>query len=132
MDENEINKTRLDNIIHYFYDAKHIAEDSKKEADDYNKEIKTLMSKMNIDTFKTENNLVAKITTQHKESFNEPTLIKKLTELNHTNIIDLIPTINYDKLEDAIYNGEIDANILAEYKIVKEVSVLKVTKKKGE
>ena len=33
--------------------------------------------------------------------------------------------------EDLIYNGKIDANILAEYKTVKEIPVLKVTHKKG-
>lgn len=128
----EENFEELENYIEEFYIVKNEADKYKKLAEEDNKQIKDLMNKLDKDEYITENGLQAKITIQNRESFNEPLLISKLTELNHTEIIDLVPTINYDKLEDAIYNGKIDASILSEFKETKQVVTLKVTRKKGE
>lgn len=132
MEEIQTNESRLNEIIQRFFDKKNIADSCKKEAENYNKEIKELLQQMNETEFETDNGLIAKMTISERESFNEPSLIQKLSEIDATEAIDLVPTINWDKIEDMIYNGKLDASILTPYKEVKEVVTLKVSKKKGE
>lgn len=124
--ENEI---RLNEIIPKFFDKKHIADSCKKEAEKYNTEIKKLLKQMNKTEFETDNGLTAKINVQERESFNEPALIEKLLTVGAKEAINLVPTIDWDKIEDMIYNGKLDASILTPYKEVKEVISLKVSKK---
>ena len=125
-----MNKTLNDYIEEYFL-VKEKQDEYKKYVDEDNKEIKKLMKEQNITEFNTENGLIAKLSIQNRESFNEPALIEKLIEINAKEVIDLVPTINWDKVEDMIYNGNLDASILAEFKQIKEVEILKVSKKKG-
>ena len=122
----------LAELINNFYQDKLSADHFKKMCDDYNSTIKTMFNEMNISEFETESGLVAKVIIQNRESFKEKELIKKLMELNLNEVIELVPTINYDKLEDMIYNGKIDAATLSEYKVVKQVPTLKVTQKKSK
>ena len=122
----------LENLIEHYYDFKNRADNLKKAAEEDNKQIKDLMLELNTDEYITENGLQAKITISNRESFREQELLQKLRDLNQYEAIDLIPTINYDKLEDLIYNGKIDAAVLSEFKETKEVVTLKVSKKKGE
>lgn len=132
MDETLRIKNQLEQIIGKFYDVKSDADDFKKEADSYNKEIKELMAKINIEDYTTEDGLVAKKSIQKRESFNEPNLINYLKENDFSDAIDLVEVINYDKLEDMIYNGKLIASDIAEFRETKEVVTLKVSKKKGE
>ena len=122
----------LNDYVEEFYIVKGEADKYKRLADEDNKKIKELMQKDNLTEFETDNGLIAKMNTQQRESFNETALMEKLLEIDAKEAIDLVPTINWDKVEDMIYNGKLSPSILAPYKEVKEVVTLKVSKKKGE
>lgn len=118
--------------IENYYSAKTKSEDYKKFADTFNKQIKEVMKILNKTEFETTDGLIAKVTTQNRESFDEPALIQKLKEIDKSDVIDLVEVINWDKVEDMIYNGKLDATILSPYKQTKEIVTLKVNKKKGK
>ena len=122
----------LNNTIRMFYDDKQQLDYYKKATDKSNKEIKELMQQLDTGEFETDNGLIAKMTISERESFNEPSLIEKLKEIDKSDAIDLVEVINWDKIEDMIYNGKLDASILAPYKKVKQVITLNVKEKKGE
>lgn len=122
----------LNELILGYYNEKQELDKSKKIVDEYNKEIKEGLAELGVDEFNTRDGLVAKVSTQKRESFNEPALIEKLLELDIKEAVELVPQINWDKVEDLIYNGKLDAAELTPYKEVKEVITLKVSKKKGE
>lgn len=130
MEDNFVEKLDLDTTINSFFKKKEKLDYYKKETDLENKHIKELMTKLDLKEFETDNGLIAKMTISERESFNEPSLIEKLKELDKLDAIDLVEVINWDKIEDMIYNGKLDASILAPYKEVKEVVTLKVSKKK--
>lgn len=121
----------LNDYIEEFYIVKNEVDKYKKIADDDNKKIKELMEKANFTEFETSNGLVAKVSIQKRESFNEDKLITKLKELNICKPIKTIEVIDYEALEDVIYNNELDATKISDCKQIKEVQVLKVNKKKG-
>ena len=121
----------LNDYIEEFYIVKNEVDKYKKIADDDNKKIKKLMEKANFTEFETSNGLVAKVSIQKRESFNEDKLITKLKELNICKPIKTIEVIDYEALEDVIYNNELDATKISDCKQIKEVQVLKVNKKKG-
>ena len=120
----------LKELIRLYYEDKQELDNYKKSVEEYNKEIKENLNELGLNEFESDD-LLAKITIQKRESFNEPKLIEKLLELGYKEIINLVPVIDYDKLEDFIYNRKIDASDLSEFKEVKEVMTLKVSKKKG-
>ena len=122
----------LDEMIKNFYTDKQEADHFKKMADDFNAAIKTLMAELDKEEFVTSNGLIAKRSVQKRESFNEGKLIERLKELGAVGAIKTVEVVDYDKLEDAIYNEEFDATKIADCKQIKEVITLKVTQKKGE
>ena len=120
----------LNELIRLFYEDKEQLDYYKKETEKENKEIKEIMSKLDKDEFETDLGLKAKITIQKRESFNEPKLIDYLKQNDFSDAIDLVEVINYDKLEDMIYNGKLNASNIADFKETKEVVTLKVTQLK--
>ena len=135
MENNEvkIKEQNLDIAIQDFFKHKEKLEEYKKMADTENKFIKYIMNELELDKFMTSNGLQAKLTKSNKETFNEPALIEKLIESDVTKeAIKLVPQIDFNVLEDLIYNGKLDASELTPYKEVKVVETLKVTMKKGE
>lgn len=135
MEENEvkIKEQNLDIVIQDFFKHKEKLEEYKKMADTENKSIKYIMNELELDKFMTSNGLQAKLTKSNKETFNEPALIEKLIESDITKeAVKLVPQIDFDVLEDLIYNGKLDASELTPYKEVKVVETLRVTMKKGE
>ena len=125
-------KSSLEEYVKEFYIVKNEADKYKKLADEDNKEIKKLMQNNNLTEFKTTNGLLAKITIQNRESFNEDKLIEKLKELNVKTPIKTVEVIDYDALEDAIYNNVLDATKIIDCKQNKQVVTLKVSEQKGE
>ena len=119
-------------LIRLFYADKQQLEQYKKSTEEYNKEIKDGMQELGINELDTIDGLTAKITTQKRESFLEDKLLLKLKTLGVTEPIKTIEVIDYDELENAIYNNKLDASVLTDCKQVKEVVTLKVSKKKGE
>ena len=120
----------LNSVIESFYEDKKQLDNYKKSTDEYNKEIKKLMSELNKTEFETDKGLVAKITVQNRESFNENKLISKLKELNGTSAIKTKEYVDMDVLEDLIYNGKINASELTSCKVSKQVVTLKVSERK--
>lgn len=135
MEDNEvkIREKNLDIVIQDFFKHKEKLEEYKKMTDTENKFIKYIMNELELDKFMTSNGLQAKLTKSNKETFNEPALLEKLIESDVTKeAIKLVPQIDFDVLEDLIYNGKLNASELTPYKEIKVVETLKVTMKKGE
>jgi hypothetical protein len=122
----------LSRYIDEYYVVKNESDKFKKIADEDNKAIKDLMKNIGMDEYSTEAGITAKVSTSVKESFNEPALIEKLNELNLKEAVELVPTINWDTIEDMIYNGKLNASELTPFKEEKEVVTLRISKKKGE
>lgn len=120
----------LNSAIESFYEDKKQLDIYKKSTEEYNKEIKKLMNQLNKTEFETDNGLVAKITVQNRESFNEDKLIEKLKLLNGHAAIKTKEYVDMDELENLIYNGQIDASQLSSCKVSKEVTTLKVSERK--
>lgn len=132
MEDNNVKELELDALIGSFYTKKLKLDEYKKETDIENKRIKELMTELDISEYESTLGEVAKLCIQNRESFNESALIERLMEINASEAIELVPTINWDIIEDMIYNGRLNATELTPYKEEKKVVTLKVTKKKGE
>lgn len=130
---NEVNEERiLNSTIECFYEDKQLADKYKKSAEEYNKEIKQLMSTINKNEFETDSGLIAKISVQKRESFIEEALLQKIKKLKVPGIIKTKEYVDMDLLEDAIYNEKLDASELTTCRKIQEVVTLKVSKKKGK
>lgn len=119
----------LKELIRLFYEDKQQLDKCKKSTEEYNKEIKEGMAELGVNDF-VSNDLIAKINTQYRESFDEDKLLNKLKELGVTTPIKQKEYVDMDELENVIYNNVLDASELSSCKIVKEVVVLKVSKQK--
>ena len=122
----------LNGLIHSYKQNKESLENYKKITEEQNTRIKELMREGNLSEYTTLDGLVAKITTQHRDSFKEDKLLLKLKELGFTSPIKTVEVIDYGELENIIYTGQLDATQLTSCKESKEVITLKVTRKKGE
>lgn len=106
----------------------------KKICDRENAEIKDLMLNLGLDEA-TGGCYTVKRIVQKRESMNEDMLL----QIAHINgISEIVKTkeyIDYDVLEDAIYNGRISSDILTEInkaREVKEIVTLRISKAKEE
>lgn len=117
----------LNSTIECFYKDKQQLDYYKKETDNANKEIKEMLKKLNKTEFETDNGLIAKMTISKRESFIEESLLDKLKELKVDGIIKTKEYVDMDALEDAIYNGKLDASELSNCRQTKEVITLKVS-----
>ena len=122
----------LNLAIEKFYVDKLELDNFKKSTEKYNKEIKDLMQKLNTTEHVTDNGLVAKMSVQKRESFNEDLLLSKIRSLEVPGIIKSKEYVDMDALENAIYNGELDATELASCRVTKEVITLKVNERKDK
>lgn len=132
MPDEQTQKELLNSIIECFYKDKQTADKYKKSAEEYNKEIKDIMSDIKIDEFETDSGLIAKLTHKQSESFNEEKLLAKMKELNIPGIIKTREYVDMEALENEIYNENINASELASCREIKETVALKVSKKKGK
>ena len=134
MDEEILNQDKIERLlnsaIECFYADKKQLDIYKKSTEEYNKQIKETMNQLNKTKFETDNGLVAKITVQNRESFNEDKLINTLRKLGITAPIKTKEYVDMDELENEIYNGFLDASELTPCKVSKEVVTLKVSERK--
>lgn len=109
----------------------------KKQVDEDNKAIKQIMSETGVTEFSA-GGFTAKYSVSKSESFDEDKLISKIRELNpvkdgkyadEMGLIEYVPRVNMEVLENLIYNGNINAAELANCKVTKETP--KLTIKKG-
>lgn len=132
MAEYENEEQLLSDMIDYFMEQKEPYEEYKKELDGANADIKFLMNKLGMKEFTSSWGYTAKLNVQKRESFDDNKLITKLKELGVTTPIKTVEVVDMDELENVIYNGGLDASQLTGCKQIKEIPVLKVSKKKGE
>lgn len=132
MEDNYVKELELDSLIGSFYTKKLKLDEYKKETDTENKRIKELMTELDITEYESTMGEVAKLSIQNRESFMDDKLIAKLKQLGVTTPIKTVEIVDMDELENVIYNGQLNAAELTDCKQVKQVTTLKVSKKKGE
>lgn len=121
----------LNELIENYGIKKSLSDSIKKELDGLNKEIKKSMLAEGL-TEAVSDNYTAKYQVRKSESLDEDKVIEILIDNNIEGIIKTKAYIDEDALENAIYNGKLNADILKqinEAKIVKESAALVVKEK---
>lgn len=112
------------------YEANKSKMDSyKKLVDKDNKEIKSIMLGAGLREFIVDD-IKASCSVSEREDFIEEALIAKLKKMKVPGIVKKKEYVDMDALENAIYNGKINAAALADCRTKKEVVTLRVTKLK--
>lgn len=112
------------------YEANKSEMDSyKKLVDRDNKEIKSIMLGAEMGEFVVDD-IKASCSVSVREDFVEEALIAKLKEMKIRGVVKKKEYVDMDALENAIYNGKINAAALADCQTKKEVVTLRVTKLK--
>lgn len=117
---------QLQELIPIYKLNKGEADSYKKLADKYNATIKTLMVEHDINEASTDDIKVV-LTKQLRQQFIEEALIKKLKELKVKNVIKKKEYVDMDALENAIYNGEVNAAELTSCQSTQEVLTLRLS-----
>lgn len=120
---------RLTELLPMYQKNKSEMDKLKKVVDSQNGEIKDLMKKVGITEF-IAGGVKATCTISERISFIEEALIAKLKSMRGVGIKDLIKKkeyVDHDALENAIYNGKVNAAELADCEDKKEVVTLKVS-----
>ena len=133
----------LDILIPRYAQNKQELDDYKKICDKENKQIKDSMKALG-ETEHPAGDYIAKYSVQQRESMNEDILISLFTSVpafvnldDKYSIIKTKPYIDFDALENALYNTELSETLLADLNKAKEVKevvtlrVSKIKKKKG-
>lgn len=102
------------------------ADSYKKIADKYNSQIKTLMTENGISEVSTDDTKIT-LSKQLRQQFIEEALIQKLKNLKIKNVIKKKEYVDMDALENAIYNGEVNAAELASCQSTQEVFTLRLS-----
>ena len=126
----------LDKLIPQYAANKSELDGYKKICDKENAQIKAIMSNLAVQHYEA-GEYKASYSIQKRESVNEEMLLEIIHSHEHEcNVSSIIKTkeyIDFDALENAIYNGLIPEDVVSEMgkaTEVKEVPVLKVTKLK--
>ena len=122
-------KERLTELLPIYYMQKAEMDSYKKLVDKDNKEIKSIMLGAGLKEFVVYD-IKASCSVSEREDFIEEALIAKLKEMKVRGIVKKKEYVDMDALENAIYNGKIDAAALADCQTKKEVVTLRVTKLK--
>ena len=110
------------------YEANKSKMDSyKKLVDKDNKEIKSIMLGAGLREFIVDD-IKASCSVSEREDFIEEALIEKLKDMKVKGVIKKKEYVDMDALENAIYNGELNAAELTSCQTKKEVVTLRITK----
>ena len=120
---------RLTELLPIYHAQKSEMDSIKKVIDKENAEIKTLMRESNLSEF-VAGDIKATCSVSERQDFIEEALIEKLKDMKVRGIIKKKEYVDMDALENAIYNGKIDAAALASCQTIKEVVTLRVSKVK--
>lgn len=118
---------RLTELLPIYHMQKSEMDSIKKVVDKENAEIKTLMRKSNLSEF-IAGDIKATCSVSERQDFIEEALIEKLKDMKVKGVIKKKEYVDMDALENAIYNGELNAAELASCQTKKEVVTLRVTK----
>ena len=127
----------LDILIPRYFQNKQEMDGYKKICDKENKQIKDSMKALG-ETEHTVGDYIAKYSVQQRESMNEDILISLFTSVpsfvkldDKYNIIKTKPYVDFDALENALYNSKLSEKQVSDLnraKEVKEVVTLRVSK----
>lgn len=117
-------------LIERFGSMNEKVKDLKKVADEDNKEIKRIMSELDLSKVESET-FVASYSVAKTESFDDEKLITRLKELGCHNVIKTVEVVDMELLESALYDGQIAGAELADCKVTKETPRLVVKVKKA-
>ena len=120
---------KLSNLLPVYEANKSQMDSYKKLVDKDNKEIKSIMLGAEMGEFIVDD-IKASCSVSEREDFIEEALIAKLKEMKIRGIVKKKEYVDMDALENAIYNGKVDAASLADCQTKKEVVTLRVTKLK--
>lgn len=120
---------RLTELLPIYHMQKSEMDSIKKVVDKENAEIKTLMRESNLPEF-IAGDIKATCSVSERQDFIEEALIEKLKDMKVSGIIKKKEYVDMDALENAIYNGKVDAAALASCQTTKEVVTLRVSKVK--
>lgn len=131
VEDNKTAEEKLQELIPHYQLNKSEMDSYKKVVDKDNKEIKMIMLESQLPEFIV-GDIKATCSVSEREDFIEEALIEKLKEMKVDGVIKMKEYIDMDALENAIYNGELNAAELASCQTKKEVVTLRVTKIKEE
>ena len=120
---------RLAELLPIYHKQKSEMDSIKKVVDKENAEIKTLMQSADIPEF-VAGDIKATCSVSERQDFIEEALIEKVKELKVRGIVKKKEYVDMDALENAIYNGKINAAALASCQTTKSVVTLRVSKVK--
>lgn len=127
VEDNKTAEEKLQELIPHYQLNKSEMDSYKKIVDKDNKEIKMIMLESQLPEFIV-GDIKATCSVSEREDFIEEALIEKLKEMKVEGVIKMREYIDMDALENAIYNGELNAAELASCQTKKEVVTLRVTK----
>lgn len=125
----KVAEERLTELLPIYHLQKSEMDSIKKVVDKENAEIKTLMRGSNLSEF-VAGDIKATCSVSERQDFIEEALIEKLKDMKVRGIIKKKEYVDMDALENAIYNGKVDAAALASCQTIKEVITLRVSKVK--
>ncbi len=127
VEDNKTAEEKLQELIQHYQLNKSKMDSYKKVVDKDNNEIKMIMRESQLSEFIV-GDIKATCSISEREDFIEEALIEKLKEMKVDGVIKMKEYIDMDALENAIYNGELNAAELASCQTKKEVVTLRVTK----
>lgn len=128
---------QLDKLIPMYGTNNQASKEMKETLENQNKQIKSIMESLNLKTHEA-GGWKATCSTSERETINEEMMLSILREHDDCGIIKTKEYIDFDALENAIYNGLISKEVLLELdkakssKTVVTLKVTKVRKKKGD
>ena len=127
VEDNKTAEEKLQELIPHYQLNKSEMDSYKKVVDKDNNEIKMIMRESQLSEFIV-GDIKATCSVSEREDFIEEALIEKLKEMKVDEVIKMKEYIDMDALENATYNGELNAAELASCQTKKEVVTLRVTK----
>ena len=124
-------KEQLEELITHYYVNKTEADSYKKIVDKDNAAIKEIMLKEKLSEMVTAEGIKATCSISEKESFVEEALIEKIKSLGVKGVVKKKEYVDMEALENAIYNGKLNAAELASCQEKKEVVTLRVSRAKN-
>ena len=125
MNDNE--KSIFNEKVMVFAEAKKQLDVLKKNTDKLNLELKELFRKTGETVFVTDSGIKVSYSKQCRSSMNEDALLEHLKSIGLHEVIATKEVVDMDALEQAIYDGKIEAASLAAFQTNKYVETLKLT-----
>lgn len=125
---------RMFSLVDEYAKNKKAFDELKKLCEQQNKELKSLMKELNVEDCSTKD-WYAKLGRQKRQSMNEEMLLDIAHRHELNTLIKTKEYIDYDALENMLYQGNVGNDIIREINKAREVKIvttLKVAKKKGK